>query len=180
MLAQRSALISGSSVGPSTPQFQLRLSFAAVAVVLAVGLVVLLVVGDEVVQREAVVRGDEVDAGVGPAAVVLVEVAAAGQAVGELADLAVVALPEAAHGVAVLAVPLRPEHREVADLVAALADVPRLGDQLDLREHRVLVDDVEEGAQAVDLVQLARQGGGEVEAEAVDVHLRAPSSAGCP
>ena len=69
---------------------------------------------------------------------------------------------------------------EVADLVAAVADVPRLGDQLHLREHRVLVDDVEERAQLVDLVQLAGQRAGQVEAEPVDVHLRAPSSAGCP
>ena len=36
------------------------------------------------------------------------------------------------------------------------------------------MDDVEEGAEAVDLVQLAGQGGGQIEAEAVDVHLRHP------
>jgi hypothetical protein len=36
----------------------------AVAVVLEVRLVVLLVVADEIVEREAVVAGDEVDAGV--------------------------------------------------------------------------------------------------------------------
>ena len=57
-----------------------------VAVVLEVGLVVLVVVGDEVAQREAVVRGDEVDRRERVAAVVLVEVARAGQARGELAD----------------------------------------------------------------------------------------------
>ena len=45
----RSALIAGSSVGPSTPQFQLLLSSVAVAVLLAVGFVVLVVVGDQVV-----------------------------------------------------------------------------------------------------------------------------------
>ena len=39
----------GSSVGPSTPQFQDRLWLSPSAVVLAVGLVVLLVVGDQVV-----------------------------------------------------------------------------------------------------------------------------------
>ena len=69
---------------------------------------------------------------------------------------------------------------KVAHLVAALAQIPRLGDQLDLREHRVLVDDVEEGAQPIHVVQFARQRAGQIEAEAVDVHLRAPSSAGCP
>ena len=45
-----------------------------VPVVLAVGLVVLLVVADQIVQGEAVVGGDEVDAGVGAAAVPLVEI----------------------------------------------------------------------------------------------------------
>ena len=45
-----------------------------VPVVLAVGLVVLLVVADQIVQGKPVVGGDEVDAGVGPAAVSLVEI----------------------------------------------------------------------------------------------------------
>ena len=61
LLARRSSLISGSSVGPSTPQFHDRLSSVPSLVVLEVRLVVLVVVGDEVAQREAVVRGDEVD-----------------------------------------------------------------------------------------------------------------------
>ena len=63
---------------------------------------------------------------------------------------------------------------KVADLIAAGPEVPRLGDQLHLRQHRVLRDDVEEGAELVDLVQLARQRRREVEAEAVDVHLEHP------
>ena len=79
--------------------------------------------------------------------------------------------PEVAHGVAVDAVPLRPQDREVAHLVAAGADVPRLGDELDLGEDRVLVDRVEERRQAVDVVELAGQRRGQVEAEAVDVAL---------
>ena len=103
-----------------------------------------------------------------------VEIAAAGQPRGQLGHGAAVAAPEAPHRVAILAVPLRPQHREVADLIAAFAEVPRLGDQLHLREHRILVDDVEERAQPVDVVQLARERAGEVEAEAVDVHLEHP------
>ena len=71
----------------------------------------------------------------------------AGQARGELADGAAVAFPEPADDVAILAVPLGPQHGKVADLIAAGADVPRLGDQLDLREDRVLMDDVEERAE---------------------------------
>ena len=56
----------------------------AVPVALAVGLVVLVVVADQVVQGEAVVAGDEVDAGVRPAAVGLVQVAGAGEPVGDV------------------------------------------------------------------------------------------------
>ena len=146
----------------------------AVAVVLAVGLVVLVVVRDQVAQREAVVRGDEVDARVRPARRALVEVRAAGEAVGELGERLIGAAPEVAHAVAVLAVPFRPQRREVADLVAAFADVPRLGDQLDLADDRILLNDVEERRQPIDVVQLARQRRREVEAEAVDVHVDDP------
>ena len=145
----------------------------AVVVVLAVGLVVLLVVGDEVAQGEAVVGGHEVDAGHRPATGVLVEVGRAGDPGGELAQRRLAA-PEVADGVAVGAVPLRPLRGEAADLVAAGADVPRLGDQLDLAHHRVLLHELEERRQPVDVVELAGQRRGEVEAEPVDVHLGHP------
>ncbi len=84
------------------------------------------------------------------------------------------AAPEVAHRIAVDAVPLRPQDGEVADLIAAGTDVPRLGDELDLRQHRVLVDRVEERAEAVDVVQLACQRAGEIEAKAVDVAVDDP------
>src|SRR5439155_25155433 len=48
---------------------------AAVFVVLAIGFVVFLVVTDQVLQREAIVAGNEVDAGVGQTAALLVQVA---------------------------------------------------------------------------------------------------------
>src|SRR5436305_2763119 len=146
----------------------------AVAVVLAVGLVVLLVVGDEVAQGEAVVGGDEVDAGRGAPASGGLEFGAAGEAQGEVAQGPGLAPPVVADRVAVPAVPLGPERREVADLIAAFSHVPGLGDELDLADHRVLLDDVEEGRQAVHVVELAGQGGGEVEAEAVHVHVEHP------
>ena len=84
------------------------------------------------------------------------------------------AAPEVADRVAVLAVPLRPQRGEPAHLVAAVADVPRLGDELDLGDDRVLVHQVEERRQAVDLVELAGERGGQVEPEPVDVHLQDP------
>ena len=132
----RSALIAGS-VGLALDAAVVgAVVVGAVAVVLAVGLVVLVLVGDQVAQGEAVVRGDEVDRRERQPAVVAVEVRRAGEPVGEVADAAGAVRPEVAHGVAVLAVPLRPQRRELADLVAAVADVPRLGDQLDLRDQR--------------------------------------------
>ena len=42
------------------------------------------------------------------------------------------------------------------------------------------MDDVEEGAEAIDVVELAGQGGGQVEAEAVDVHLGHPVAQASP
>src|SRR6185312_171424 len=104
----------------------------AVSVAFAVRFVVALVVRNEVPEREPVVGGDVIDARVGLAAVVLIEVAASREPVAQLADLPFVALPKPPHIVAILTVPFSPEHREVADLVATLADIPRFGDELDL------------------------------------------------
>ncbi len=128
--------IVGRPLGAAVPR---AVVVGAVLAALAVGVVVLLVVGDEVGQREAVVGGDEVDRGERLAAVGGVQVARPGEALGEGGDARLPA-PEVADRVAVDPVPLRPQDGEVADLVAAGADVPRLGDQLDLRQHRVLVD----------------------------------------
>ena len=146
----------------------------AVAVVLAVGLVVLVVVGDEVAQREAVMGGDEVDRGVRRTAVVGVQVARAGEPGGHGPHAGGVAAPEVAHGVAVLVVPLHPRRRELADAVAVHRGVPRLGDQLHVAQHRVLADRGEQVAAHVDLLVGAGQRAEQVEAEAVDVHLVDP------
>src|SRR5205823_11915295 len=88
----------------------------AVLVVLAVRRVVLRVVGDQVAEREAVVGGDEVDARVRAAAGLRVEVRAAREPVGKLAERRVLAAPIIAAGVAIFAVPLAPQRGEVADL----------------------------------------------------------------
>ncbi len=117
---------------------------------------------------------DEVDGCHGPAPRVLVEVRRTGQPRCELAEGRRLAAPEVAHRVAVLAVPLRPLRREVADLIAARPHVPGLRDQLHLRDHRVLLHQLEEGGEAVHLVELAREGRRQVEAEPVHVHLEHP------
>ncbi|GAA1243966.1 hypothetical protein GCM10009646_34600 [Streptomyces aureus] len=165
------AFVVGGAFGAAVPG---PVGALAVPVVLAVGLVALVVVRDQVAQGESVVGGDEVDAGARAAAVVLVEVGGAGEPGGELGEGVLAGAPEVPYGVAVLAVPLRPLGRELADLVAALADVPWLCDELDAADHRVLLDEVEEGGEPVHLVELPGKGGREVEPEAVDVHLGDP------
>ena len=62
----------------------------------------------------------------------------------------------------------------VAELVAAGADVPRLGDQLRVRERRVLAQRVEEAAVRVEAGRFPSERDAEVEAEAVDVELVHP------
>ena len=145
-----------------------------VPVVFQVGLVVLLLVTHQVFKGVTIVRGDKVDTGVGQASAVFVKIAGTGEAVGKLADNSAIALPVGAHRVAVLAVPFGPAHGKITDLVTTLAQVPGLGDELHLRQHRVLVNDVEEGAEPVDLVQFARQRRGQIETETIHVHLQHP------
>ncbi len=165
--------MAGSSVSPSTPWFEESLPSLPSRPPSRLASLCLRSYA-QIVEGEAVVGGDEVDAGVGAPAAVLVEIAGAGEAVAQLGGDALGAAPEAADGVAVAAVPLRPEDGEVAHLVAALAQVPRLGDEPDAGEDGILVDDVEERGELVDVVQLARERRGEIEAEAVDVHLDRP------
>src|SRR4029453_18568133 len=129
---------------------------------------------DEIVEGEAIVRGDEVDAGIGASPAMLVKIGASRQAIGQLADLAFIALPETAHCVPIFAVPFRPEDGEISDLIASFADVPWPGDQLYLREDRVLVNDFEESMQLVHPIRVAREGGGEIEAETIDMHVVNP------
>ena len=145
-----------------------------VLIVLAVRLVVLVVVRDHVLEGEPVVGGDLVDAGPGAPAAALEQIGRRGQPGGELRQDALVALPELTHDVAEAVVELEPAGREVADLIAAGADVPGLGDQLDAAQHPVLPDRAEEAAVGIEAVLLAPERRGEVEAEAVDVHLLDP------
>ena len=60
------------------------------------------------------------------------------------------------------------------DVVAAPADIPRLGDQLHLREHGILADRLQERGMRVEVARRASEAGREVEAKAVHVHLLHP------
>ncbi len=134
----------------------------------------LVVVGDQVAQREAVMGGDEVDAGMGPAAAPVEQIAGPADPGRQLAELPLVAAPVGPHRVAEPVVPFRPARRKAAHLIAPRADVPGLGDQLDAGEHRILPAAVEEAAALVEAMRLAAEDGREIEAESVDPHFRGP------
>ena len=147
----------------------------AVAVVLAVGLVVLLVVGNEIVEREAVVAGHEVDALLGLALLVAVDLGAADHPVGHAPQRARLAAEEIADVVAEPAVPFLPGVAdEAADLVQP-GRVPRLGDQLGARQRRVRLDVPQHRRVRQRMAgRIARKNRRQVEAEAVDVHFFDP------
>ena len=97
-----------------------------------------------------------------------VQVGAAGEPGGDLADAAVAA-PEVARGVAEAPVPLRPGDAEPADAVALAGGVPRLGDELHPRQHRVDGDRGEQRGVRVERAGVrAAQHAREVDAEPVD------------
>ena len=100
----------------------------AVSVVVPVQFVVLLIVADQVGQRETVVRSDEIDAGIRAAPAMLIKIGTAGEPVSHFANATLVTFPKTAHGIAIFAVPFRPEHRKISDLIAAFAYIPRFCD----------------------------------------------------
>src|ERR1700745_3099844 len=114
-------------------------------------------------------HGDVVDGGARAATVVPEQVGGRRHAARYFADEAAFAAPVASHRAAITGIPFPPLRGEAADLVAAKADVPWLGHQLDPRQHRVLPDGGEEAARVVETVRSARKRGGESKAEAVDV-----------
>src|SRR5688572_31058429 len=111
---------------------------------------------------------DKVDARVRQPPALGVQIAAARQPRRQLRDASAIPAPEGPQRVAILAVPFRPAWRKVADLISAFTEIPWLGDQLHLRQHRILVNDVEERPQLVDGVQFSRERAGQIETEAVD------------
>src|SRR3984893_7615184 len=97
-------------------------------------------------------RGHEIDARRRRTAGGLIEIGTACEASRDVRMQPHVALPKLAHRVAILAVPFHPSQWKIADLIAALAEIPGLGDQFGRRKRGVLVDRVEESAQLIDIV----------------------------
>ena len=119
--------VRGRSLDPAIPA---EVGIASVAIILAIGLIVLFIVADQVLQCETIMRGNKIYARPGTPAAVAEDVGRARHARGEIGDETLVTLPKAPHCVAVLPIPLRPARRKIAQLVAVRTEIPRLGNQL--------------------------------------------------
>ena len=58
--------------------------------------------------------------------------------------------------------------------MATFPDIPRFGDQLDLRDDEILLDQVEKGGEPVHIMQLPGQRRGQVKPEPVHMHVQDP------
>src|SRR5262249_44698885 len=146
-----------------------------VAIAFTVGLVVLAVVGNEIIEREAVVAGDEVDALLRFALFAPVHVRASTEPEPPGAGHPIVAFEKRPEIVAEPPVPVLPAIAdETADLIQP-GGVPSFGDQLDIGEDRIGFDvpeDRRRSHRAAGFV--TRQYRGEVKTKAVDMHLIDP------
>src|SRR5471030_3346051 len=138
---------------------------AAVLIVLVVVFVVFVVVRHQVVQGETVMGGDEIHRRAGAAPPVVEHFRGPGHASGKVRQLAFVAFPERAYGVAKLVVPLHPAGREMPYLVTTWANVPGFGDQFHLTQDRVLAAGNQETVALVEAIVITPQNGRQVEAE---------------
>ncbi|MPL70622.1 hypothetical protein SDC9_16381 [bioreactor metagenome] len=147
----------------------------SVPVVLAVFLVMLAQVADQVVEGEAVVGRDKVDGVEGFPAVPQKEVAGAGNAGGQMEGAGFFAPPEAADIVPVFVVPFRPSASGKRTHLVGPAGVPGFGDDLRVPQERLFGDGLDDRRVFQQLPGgIPAQDRAEIEAEAIDVHLDHP------
>ena len=154
----------------------------SVGVVMAVGFVMPAIIGNKIVQREPIMRGDIVHTLKRPEgvhAVVGKQVAAAIQPGHQVSDQTAVAPHELLERIAILGVPLQPLRagKPLAQQKPA-AGVPGFCDQPHVRESRVPGNLIEDGriAQVHRAVGISRKHGRQVETKPVHAHLGRPVS----
>ena len=153
----------------------------SVAVAFAIGQVVLVTVRGQIRQRHAVMGGQQVDTGQGRAAVMVKVIAGTREPTRQLAPRAVVAQPEGAAGIAKTVIPFMPASGKSPELVAIRPKVPRLGNQLDTGQDRVLCQGRQQAGHRVKIVmknRVAPQRCGEVKAKPIHTkRLHPPAQA---
>ncbi len=103
-------------------------------------------------EGETVTRDDTIDTRKRAPAARLIEIAASGPTIFQFRNLAPISYPVSTDRIAIFPVPFSSSRRAIPNLVASRADILGLGDELDLRQHRVLPDHIEKPAQPIDLV----------------------------
>src|SRR6185437_1609652 len=97
----------------------------AVLIPFSVGFIMSFVVRNKIVERKAIMSGDEIDARPRSAALLIEDGARSAQTLRQRCCRSVT-LPKPAHVVAEFIVPLRPARRKFPDLVATWTAIPRL------------------------------------------------------
>ena len=168
---------------PFNPMVERAIIVGAVAVVLAVGLIVFVLVSGQIVSSEAIVSGDEVDGSDWSADAVRLrvreEVSAAREARGEFGSGGVFPVagvrgtrlePERPHVIAKAVIPFGHRGGEVAYLPSTETDIPRLCNELGAAQHRIGGECNEEWVVGRKASCGAAQRRREVKAEAIDAH----------
>src|SRR6187401_1936233 len=114
-------------------------------------LIVLFVVAPQVAEREPIMRGDEINAGVRRPALRPKDLVAAAEALGKLGGRTTVTLPESACPVPIAPVQFAPGRRERANLIAVRTKIPWFRDHLHARELRIIGDGLEKWGLTVEL-----------------------------
>src|SRR6185369_14438407 len=138
----------------------------AVAILFAIGLIMAGFMGDEVRQREAIMGGEKIDGATDLAA--REDVGGSRKPGREHTDGAGIAAPETPHIVTVAVVPFQPGRGKAAELIAAGADIPRLGDQDAIGEQGVGGDLAEQGGLGIEAYAGSPHNRCEIETKSVD------------
>ena len=112
------------------------------------------------------------------AVVVVKNIARTGNAAGQFRRLILVAFPKTADHVAEAVVPFTPARRKRAQLITAVAHVPRFGNQFDIFQNRILTDGVQKSAFGGKTAFSPAERGRQIKAEAVDMHFFRPVTQG--
>ena len=145
-----------------------------VPVALQVGLVVFMLVTDEILKRKSVMAGDEINAGNRIAPAFFEQVSRAVYAPGKFTGLSGVAAPVTPDGVPVLVVPFGPFNRKTTEMIAAWTRIPGLCNQLGPLQFRRNANAREQRMFPAETLGGAAQNCGQIETESVDTHVPVP------
>src|SRR5436305_4202701 len=99
----------------------------------------------------------KVDAGSRSTVIIFIKIRASGKPKCKFTEHAFSTTPIITNAIAVLTIPFHPSRRKFSNLVTTFSNVPGFGNQFYLRDHRVLVNDVEERTKPVYFMQLSGQ-----------------------